>query len=265
MKAKHGLRFLILLLLSVPSLTAGNIVAVAHTPYMTQTERLTLPDGEQGEIRLLHGDGILFSDSVRLLVLDGRGRPLARSGKYSLISLICDGTPRSCRGYVHDTAGVLTIDPSSFRSADTTLPSASVEGDDFMWSMESGNESWGFAARMASPSEIVFRESAFIMEHPYLHGSVMGLGCLTAVLAFVGTWRPTHRSRWLHTLWAFSILLRAMTAALVLYLIFALFVVIPLSLVSTLLSFTVGIAIVLGIRKHWGRSALIVPVSSVPP
>ena len=33
--------------------------AAAHRPFFTQVEAIQLPNGERGEVRLLHGDGIL--------------------------------------------------------------------------------------------------------------------------------------------------------------------------------------------------------------
>jgi hypothetical protein len=64
----------------------GTLIALvqpgsAHSPYFSRSAEISLPDGSRGQLRLLHGDGIMASDPVRLVLLDPSGRLLARSEK----------------------------------------------------------------------------------------------------------------------------------------------------------------------------------------
>jgi len=43
--------------------TASLGPAQAHSPYFTQAEKIVLPNGKMGELRLLHGDGIFWGGS----------------------------------------------------------------------------------------------------------------------------------------------------------------------------------------------------------
>jgi hypothetical protein len=74
----------------------------AHRPYFTQVEKIVLPDGQIGEMRLLHGDGIIVSDPVRLIVLDSAGRLIGYSREdFGPYTIICSVDKR-CLGYKHD-------------------------------------------------------------------------------------------------------------------------------------------------------------------
>ena len=62
------------LLLALATLFAFVDTGHAHRPYFTQSAKIALPDGKIGEMRLLHGDGIFFTDPVRVIVIDASGR-----------------------------------------------------------------------------------------------------------------------------------------------------------------------------------------------
>jgi hypothetical protein len=88
--------------------------ASAHSPYFTRTERITLPNGQAGELRLLHGDGIFFADPIRVLVLDAEGRLLARSHRTVPVALSCK-PDHQCQVFDLAEDNVLELDPSTFR------------------------------------------------------------------------------------------------------------------------------------------------------
>lgn len=93
---------------------AAVVPANAHRPYFTQIEKVLLPDGSIGEIRLLHGDGIFFADPTRVVVLDSSGRSLARSHPAVPMSLLCNQR-HECRGFDLARHLVIEIDPATFR------------------------------------------------------------------------------------------------------------------------------------------------------
>jgi hypothetical protein len=79
----------------------------AHPPYFTQVEKIVLSDGQIGEMRLLHGDGILMPDPVRLIVLDSAGRLIGYSREdFGPHSIICSAVKR-CAGYNHGEGLIL--------------------------------------------------------------------------------------------------------------------------------------------------------------
>jgi hypothetical protein len=51
--------------------------ASAHSPYYTQIAKIRFPDGQVGEVRLLHGDGIVYTDPVRPVIVDQQWRLVA--------------------------------------------------------------------------------------------------------------------------------------------------------------------------------------------
>jgi len=137
---------LVLGVLSV-SLLTGIGLALAHRPFTTQVEKVALPDGQLGEVRLLHGDGIVAADPIRVLVVNASGRLLARSYRTPMMALTCS-REKHCRAFDVGRARVLDIDPATFREG----PIVPYYGDE-LWAIESGEESWGFRVRPASLRE----------------------------------------------------------------------------------------------------------------
>lgn len=79
----------------------------AHTPFFTQREKIILPDGQVGEMRLLHGDGIIGPNPIRVIVLDGGNRLIGYSEEtFSPHTIICSAD-RKCAGYRHSDNMVL--------------------------------------------------------------------------------------------------------------------------------------------------------------
>lgn len=92
----------------------GNVgPAAAHRPYVTQIEKIALPDGTVGEMRLLHGDGIIISDPVRAIVVGADGRLRARSVHTWAMVLMCPRVDR-CRAIDLHKNRAYEIEPVTF-------------------------------------------------------------------------------------------------------------------------------------------------------
>jgi hypothetical protein len=125
--------------------------AAAHRPFFTQVGTIQLPNGERGEVRLLHGDGIFGPDPVRAIVIDERGRLRARSERSLFMGLSC---PSEARCTIFDFARdqVLEVDLATLRVG-SLVPGLSDRDRDDLWDIEDGNEAWGFVAREPNASE----------------------------------------------------------------------------------------------------------------
>lgn len=125
--------------------------ASAHRPYFTQVERILLPNGEVGEVRLLYGDGIMGPDPVRVILIDREGRLRARSEKALSMALSCRLDGRcTIFHFTHDR--ILEPDPATFRSG-PLVPGLSSEDRNGLWDIEDGYEHWGFVAREPTATE----------------------------------------------------------------------------------------------------------------
>ncbi|QRM28596.1 hypothetical protein [Microvirga sp. VF16] len=131
----------------------GASPAFAHRPYFTQVEKIRLPGGEMGEARLLNGDGILGPDPVRVVLVDGQGRLLARSHKSRSMALACREEGQ-CLIFDFSTGKILDPDPSSFQRG-PIVPSLSDDEREGLWGLEDGSEDWGFTDRDPSFGEMV--------------------------------------------------------------------------------------------------------------
>jgi hypothetical protein len=160
--------------------------ALAHRPYFTHMEKITLPDGNVGEMRLLRGDGIVFSDPGRVLVVDAAGRLLARSPRFFLLVILCQ-PPRECRVVDLDKSHVLELDPATFRTG-AVVPS----DPDLLWDFESGEASWGFQARDATFAELIEANIAMALQFPISLLILTGCGLLGVAIVFVGRFKPTE-------------------------------------------------------------------------
>ena len=54
--------------------SCGKFPAFAHRPYYTQVEKIRLPNGDIGEVRLLNGDEIMVADPVRAVIVDPQNK-----------------------------------------------------------------------------------------------------------------------------------------------------------------------------------------------
>jgi hypothetical protein len=169
----------------------GTVVAVcfaascadAHFPRFTKIEKIALPDGRAGEMRLLQGDGILFGDPVRVLVLDEEGHLIARSLHSHQLTFLCS-RERNC--LVVDLEGhrAFELDPAAFR-AGPPIP----EDRERLGEFEAGEESWGFEIRDASYWELLSVNVNMAKELNILLLFPLGWGSIASILLFGGRWR----------------------------------------------------------------------------
>ena len=211
--SRAGAPIVILVLLLV---TLGALPASARRPYFVQAEPILLPDGQPGEIRLLRGDGIIFADPYRILVLDRDSRLLALSHESVPLSLICRPGQTSCWGYDHETGRVLVLDPNAFRIGGPIVPGRDER--DGLYEIAGDYDSWGFAGRDASLAERLEAEWALARRMPRTMAILAALGAAVAAMGLLGVHRPGSweaRRLWV---WAVGILARcaAMAAAMVL-------------------------------------------------
>lgn len=199
---RHPITILALLLAAL-----GALPASAHRPYFTQSEPVVLPDGQPGEMRLLRGDGIVFADPYRVLILlDRDSRLLALSHRSVPITLVCRHGQASCWAYDHGTGQVLIPDPASFRRDGPVVPGRDQR--DGLYEIESINDSWGFAARDASLAERLEAEWALARQMPRTMACMAALGAAVAAMGLLGVRRPRSRQAWRLWLWAIGILAR---------------------------------------------------------
>lgn len=217
--------------------------ALAHRPYFTQVEPIVLPDGQPGEMRLLHGDGIFIVDPVRILVLNREGQLLASSPQGIRMLLTCDRNEDSCWGY-DGTLSALVLDPASFRIG-PVVPGLTDGERSGLWPFEYQEEAWGFKVRYASISEIVRAELALARRAPRPFALLIALGVAAATLAVVGVGRSSSQKSWHIWLWAAGILLRAVGLLIILLVASYCFLLVGLSLVAWFMSLGLGASLVL--------------------
>ena len=139
------------LLFRVCCLLVASSPAFAHRPYYTQVEKIRLPNGDIGEVRLLNGDEIMVADPVRAVIVDPQNKLLALSPKTHAMAVSCDAD-RHCLivDLIHDR--VFELDPATFASG-PTQPSVSPGERTEDWDLESASGNWGFVVRAATGSE----------------------------------------------------------------------------------------------------------------
>jgi hypothetical protein len=190
-------------------LLVGAAPAAAHRPYFTQVEQVALPDGAMGEIRLLHGDGIIISDPVRAIIVDGDGRLRARSPQTWAMILLC---PRQhqCRAVDLQKDLAYEIEPTTFQLG-PVIPEGQILN---LGGIESGKESWGFRSRHASFAEIVRGNFEFV-RYFFVHHVVILvlLGAAAAGIPFASLRRPQFKETWKLSLWIGGLLVRIAFAA----------------------------------------------------
>jgi hypothetical protein len=140
------------LLFCVSCLTVASSPASAHRPYYTQVEKILLPNGQIGELRLLNGDGILGPDPVRAVIVSPQGRLLAISSKTHSMAISCDDD-RHCLIVDLMSDRVFELDPRTFRDG-AVQPAISPGDRTDDWDLEAETESWGFVTRPAGVAEL---------------------------------------------------------------------------------------------------------------
>ncbi|WP_166141523.1 hypothetical protein [Methylosinus sp. RM1] len=140
--------------------------AEAHSPYFSAAETITLPDGERGELRLLHGDGIFWAAPIRVIAIDNAGRMIARSDASPSMAFSCANA--SCR--VLDLARdiVLELDPDTFRKG-PVVPAVDDEQRSKNWELfgSHSDEGWGWRTRPADLFEQFLGTIALAMRLSY--------------------------------------------------------------------------------------------------
>ncbi|TPG34875.1 hypothetical protein EAH89_30595 [Roseomonas nepalensis] len=249
------------LTLALPLLLLAGCPADAHRPYFTHVERIVLPDGQPGEMRLLKGDGILLADPVRILVLDRDGRLLARSHQSGAMVLLCDRDRRSCRGY--DGAAVLLLDPASFRHGQSVPGLTDAERSGLL-AFETGDESWGFVIRRASLADRIRAEAALARETPCALALLVALGVVAGLLipARLPRAEDPAEPRWsVWSMWTAGVLLRLTILAPVLLVASYVGALVGLTSIAWLTGFGSGAALVLFWHSRRRRRVTVSPTA----
>jgi len=185
-------RNIAILIVSLVGMFVASIPAFAHRPYYSTVAKIRLPDGGLGEVRLINGDGILFTDPVRPLIVNSSDQLLARGPKAHSIGISCTDDDH-CLIVDLWNERVYDLEPSSFRQG-PVQPAVRDDASTDNWDLEDGDESWGFTMREASARELLTANLALARQ------SVFGLATIAA-LAGLGAFalvpfRLDHRSRW---------------------------------------------------------------------
>lgn len=199
---------LIILISVIVGVSSGP--AQAHRPYFTRSKVVTLPDGRQGEMRIIAGDGIFFADRTRLLVLDDKGRLLGKGPAYGFVDIICSAQSH-CYGYDYRYGTIIEADPATFRPENAPLPS--MEERDGLWNIEGNKESWGVTVRPASLKEMIFCEASLFLRSPsFLFFLIFGLFFSLCIFSIS---RPAKRTTWGVAAWGFGVFLRLLGGLLI--------------------------------------------------
>ncbi len=125
--------------------------SAAHTPYFTQSERIA--DTAYGEVtlRLLSGDGILFSDPMRAVIVGQEGRLLAASPMSASLRIVCQGAEphRQCLAYDELTHQLYQPSEQLWRDGGVI----EVDGQPQLYPEDITSE-FGFLGRQATLGEI---------------------------------------------------------------------------------------------------------------
>jgi len=183
----------------------------AHQPYFTQVQKVVLPDATMGEIRLLHGDGgPIRSDPVRAIIVGSDGRLRARSPRTWAMVLLCSGE-HECRAIDLYERRAYELELATFQLGPAIPRTRNPD-----WSVEDGNESWGFQSRPASFVEILWGNFVFARSHLHLVVFFALFGALATAVGTVALRRPPSRPAWALMLWIVGLLLRMGLVGLVL-------------------------------------------------
>jgi hypothetical protein len=149
--------------------------ASAHLPYYTQIEKIRFPDGQVGEVRLLHGDGIVYTDPVRPVIVDQQSR-LVALGPIAFSMIVSCDKERRCLIVDLWRSRVLELDPASFRQGRVQPAVNRWPMDDL--ELEYRDENWGFSSRDATFVEMW--TANWVMARERRNGLILS-GVLTAL------------------------------------------------------------------------------------
>ena len=153
----------------------------AHSPYFTDLQAITLPDGRPGQIGILHGDGVFMADPAWVVVI-ADGYAVARSHMSVPWALSCR-SGESCRVLDADEGLALELDPASFRQ---NVPVPDPSDREKLWPLERGTETWGFQTRRATLAERVLARAGLAADFP---GTILFLTLCGFVLCDLATER----------------------------------------------------------------------------
>jgi hypothetical protein len=192
----------------------------AHRPYFTTAQQIELPDGTVGEIRSLHGDGIIVSDPMRAIIVGIDGRLLARTPHTHAMVILCS-RERRCRAFDLHRNLVFEVEPATFRAG----PIVPIRDDEreYLGEIERGDQSWGFQSRPASLFEIVEANFAYAPSLAFNLAFTTFFGGAATLIIFAGLHRPQSTKALKRLLWAGGAVLRLTfaTIAIVIGLFFA--------------------------------------------
>ncbi len=129
--------------------------AAAHRPYFSQPEAISAEGYSTVELKLLHGDGVLFADPIRAVVVGQDGELLAASPQSPALQLSCDDEMGQC--LVYDELAFTIYEPAADKWQARGLVEQDGEAQRFP---EDIDADFGFEARRATLSEIVRFEIA---------------------------------------------------------------------------------------------------------
>ena len=224
-------------LLTLILMVAASSPSLAHRPYFTQVEPIILPNGQPGEMRVLRGDGIIIADPSRILVLDSNRRLLARSGIGDVVSILCDGDRRACRG--HSGLATLILDPASFRLG-PVVPGLEQNDRSGLYELMDGNASWGFTVQLASVGDVLRAEAAIFRQHLLPLSLIAVLGAVAATILIAGKGLPNLAAWRAFALWIVGFLLRLAGTAPILFIAAYVFLLTDVTLLLWLASFGSG-------------------------
>lgn len=232
----------ILLLALLPAAAQAGIDAPEAA--FVQGEALALPDGRPGEMRQVRSFAILSGPDA-LLVLDDKGRLLAKSGKADALTIVCGGLPRTCHGFDHDRREMLLLDPAGFETDGPVVPPLTETDRRAIGPFAPSGQSWGFSARAATLSEHLRAEWTHATRHAAVHATALIAGALLILLLFVRIGLPKTRTWSRLALWALGIALRLVAAGYLLIVLAAYLTLGGFSAVSLLACVGLGVAMVL--------------------
>jgi hypothetical protein len=182
----------------------------AHRPYFTAVQQIELPDGTLGEIRILHGDGIIVSDPMRSIVAGIDGRLLARTPHTQAMVILCSREHR-CRAFDLRRNLVFETEPATFRAG----PIVPIRDDEreYLGEIERGDQSWGFRPRPASLFEIVEANFAYAPSRAF-NLALTAFRGVASLIIFAGLHRPRSTKRLNRLLWTGGVMLRLTFAAI---------------------------------------------------
>jgi len=129
--------------------------ASANRPYFSEPEAISAEGYTAVQLKLLHGDGILFADPIRAVVVGRDGELLAASPQSPALRLSCDEADRRCLVYDELTFRIYEPVPDKWQAKGLIEQDGTPQRGP-----EDIDGDYGFDARRATLSEIAAFEAA---------------------------------------------------------------------------------------------------------